>query len=852
MGVGLGMGVVHAQEQGVQAPVEGQPETAIRQFDVDARLAAEALNEFARQADITLVFSSDVVAGEVTSSIKGSYSTNQALDLLLSDTDLSYSFVGASTIAINRRAAQVAAGTDAQSPTLGTVTVTGTRIRGATTPSPLITIDKDSIRENGYGDLGDAIRNLPQNFSGGQNPGVALGASLSGVANQNLTSGSALNLRGLGADATLTLLNGRRLSYSGFTNAIDVSVVPIGALERIEIVTDGASAIYGSDAVAGVANIITRRDFNGVRADYRYGTATDGGGEEHRYGLTAGTTWEGGGFIVSYEQSDTDAIYAHDRAYLDYLQGENTLMPARAQKTLFASGYQDIGDVATFSIDVVRMQRDSLMEVTQPPMFLQYDAETDSTVFAPSLEFYLPRDWSISLGGSLARDETDAYNRYYTLQGVHMQDSGACYCNEARAVEVGAEGPVFKLPAGEVRTAVGMGWRENDFENRSHTSTALIEGKRDSRYVFGEVNVPLVAPGQVSGAHRLDFTAAFRFEDYGDMGSVTTPKLGLVYQPSASVTLKGSWGESYKAPNLIQQYQDAIVHLRPAALQGATGYPADATILAISGGNQDLKPERADTWTASLLFHPQSIPGLQLELGIFDVDYTDRVMMPVSNMSATFRDPIYADFIVLDPSDALQMELIDSADRPLINATGTPYDPSNVIGIVYNTYTNVARQRVRGVDLSGSYKFELAGGRLMLRGSGSWLQSKQRNSPAADEFTTTGRIFNPSKFHGRAGAVWYRGNFMLASYVNHVSSVTDNLHAVEVDTGSFTTVDANARYTIGGGGLLEGIELGLSAQNLFNREPPQTEPLFDFIVNYDSTNYSAIGRYVRFTISKHW
>src|SRR3546814_11494497 len=87
-------------------------------------------------------------------------------------------------------------------------------------------------------------------------------------------------LRGLGPDATLTLLNGRRLSYSGFVNAVDVSVVPIAALARIEVIADGASAIYGSDAVAGVANIITKREFDGVAATYRAGTSTEGGGRQ--------------------------------------------------------------------------------------------------------------------------------------------------------------------------------------------------------------------------------------------------------------------------------------------------------------------------------------------------------------------------------------------------------------------------------------------------------------------------------------------------------------------------------------------------------------------------------------------
>src|SRR6185312_245773 len=122
-----------------------------------------------------------------------------------------------------------------------TVTVTGTRIRGGTSPSPVITIGSEQIQQEGFTDLGQVIRSVPQNFNGGQNPGV-IGAT-NGVGNQDLTGGSSLNLRGLGADASLTLLNGHRLAYDGFSQAVDISAIPVEAVERLEIVPDGASAI---------------------------------------------------------------------------------------------------------------------------------------------------------------------------------------------------------------------------------------------------------------------------------------------------------------------------------------------------------------------------------------------------------------------------------------------------------------------------------------------------------------------------------------------------------------------------------------------------------------------------------
>ena len=119
---------------------------------------------------------------------------------------------------------------------------------------------------------------------------------------------SSINLRGLGSDATLTLLNGHRLSYGGTRQAIDVSAIPLGAVDRIEIVADGASALYGSDAVGGVANIILRPDMTGIETRARVGGSTDGGNFAQQYGITAGSRWGTGGFIAAYEFNRTSAI----------------------------------------------------------------------------------------------------------------------------------------------------------------------------------------------------------------------------------------------------------------------------------------------------------------------------------------------------------------------------------------------------------------------------------------------------------------------------------------------------------------------------------------------------------------
>lgn len=92
-----------------------------------------------------------------------------------------------------------------------------------------------------------------------------------------MNSASSANLRGLGADATLTLLNGHRLPYDSALQGVDISAIPLAAVDRIEILPDGASAIYGSDAVGGVVNVVLRRDFEGVTTSAQVGASTAGG-----------------------------------------------------------------------------------------------------------------------------------------------------------------------------------------------------------------------------------------------------------------------------------------------------------------------------------------------------------------------------------------------------------------------------------------------------------------------------------------------------------------------------------------------------------------------------------------------
>ncbi|MCD7097830.1 TonB-dependent receptor [Stenotrophomonas sp. MMGLT7] len=848
LGVAAAMPGAQAQEAG-----------AARRFDVPAQPAAAALNAFAEQADITLVFSQDRVAGIVTHPLQGSYGTLDGLQAMLAGSGLAVRQVNGSTISVGDGAAAGEAGPGAaanagDSSTLDTITVTGTRIRGGSTPSPVVALGAERIREEGFADLGEVVRSIPQNFSGGQNPGV-LSGNLAGAgnANQNITGGSGLNLRGLGADASLTLLNGRRMAYGGFTQSVDISAIPVEAVERIEIVADGASAIYGSDAVGGVGNVILKREYDGVTVGTRFGRATQGGLASREYAVTAGTTWRSGGLIATYQDVSVDPIYSRQRRYAEQLVDPSTLYPGSDLRSGLISAHQSLGEVAELRLDALRSERDQLHLYNIGGRNSRVTPQTTTTLVSPSLEAWLPHGWTLSLGATSGRSEHDQYRLETVTATGAAAVTDVCYCNDSRSYELGAEGPLLALPAGDARLAAGVGYRKNEFRNVDHvTGAETIDGSESARFAYAEFNLPLVGPAQqVRGVQRLELTAAMRGEDYSSFGGVTTPKFGVVYGPNADVTLKASWGKSFKAPTLFERNYAANAWLFGPASFGGSGYPADATVLVLDGGNGNLEPERADTRSLSLAYHPEAVRGLEAELSWFHIDYRDRVIQPIANSSQALNNAIYAPFVDLAPTTQAQADVIAAAGT-FHNFAGAPYDPAKVAAIIYTQYANVARQDVQGVDLSGSYRIEVAGGSLTLRGAANWLDSTQRTLPGQPDHALAGTLFNPPRVSGRAGAVWRQGGFTGSLFGNYRGGVSNRVDGVE--SASFTTFDAALRYATGTrGDAWSGLEFGLSIDNALDRDPPSyavTSPLY--VAPYDSTNYSAIGRFVSLSVSKHW
>ena len=203
------------------------------------------------------------------------------------------------------------------------VVVTGSRIRGAApVGSTVQAITRQEITVLGAQSTTEILQTIPQVL----NYGITASNRLQNGGSNNVTWGSSINIRGIGPFATLTLVDGHRVNPQGTSGfAVDPQTIPTIGLERIEVVADGASAIYGSDAIAGVANLILRRNFEGLETSAQYGTADSY--NEHLFGAIAGHRWSTGQLTVAWENGYNSNLPGTSRPFADevtaYQSGRN-------------------------------------------------------------------------------------------------------------------------------------------------------------------------------------------------------------------------------------------------------------------------------------------------------------------------------------------------------------------------------------------------------------------------------------------------------------------------------------------------------------------------------------------------
>ena len=200
---------------------------------------------------------------------------------------------------------------------LGTVTVTGSRIPRSELegPAPVTVITAKDIKEAGFTSVPEVLRSLSQNSGSVQGQQNTTSA-------QSTPGAQAVDLRGLGPNHTLVLVNGRRIAdfplpLNSRSNFTDIGNIPLGMIDRVEILTGSASAVYGSDAMAGVINFILKKSTDGTTFDFRYGGTTHGGGRSRDFTLTTGFTHGNFSGIVGLEIQDKSPLWGFQRDIQD-------------------------------------------------------------------------------------------------------------------------------------------------------------------------------------------------------------------------------------------------------------------------------------------------------------------------------------------------------------------------------------------------------------------------------------------------------------------------------------------------------------------------------------------------------
>lgn len=424
------------------------------------------------------------------------------------------------------------------------------------------------------------------------------------------------------------------------------------------------------------------------------------------------------------------------------------------------------------------------------------------------------------------------------------------------AVSLQADGALFRLPAGPVRMALGAQWREEGLKavgvvgSSGVTPQPGFERRAERRVggLFVELRAPLFGEAyRRPGFERLELSAAVRRERYTGGLSSTVPKVGVLWSPTTALNLKATYGESFRAPSLSQQTDQE----RSTPVNLPLGGTTVLTLLRY-GGNANLKPETATSWTATAEILPPSRPGARLAATLFDTRFKGRIGQPATeNITTVLTAPDLAPFrSMINPStNPADLALVEALLKNAASSAAALYPATAYRAIADARYVNAGSFQVRGVDVSATYPTTIASDPVVFNASLSWLTHYRRKvTPASPSVELAGLVTYPAALQARASATWSHGPFQSTLTLRRTSAL-DIQPAGQVD--GQTSADLQIAYASAArSGPQKGLSLALTVQNLFDQDPP----FYDSRVGagYDPANYDPYGRVIALQLTKAW
>lgn len=850
------------------------------------------------------------------------------------------------------------------------VVVTGSRMRGvAPVGSTIISLGRQELEKSPAVTVDRMIKEVPQVFdlgvsesSRGQNGGGG-----------NVVMGNSVNLRGIGPYATLILVDGHRAVNNG--RSFDPSVIPSLGVERIEVMADGASAIYGSDAVAGVVNIIPRRSFDGVEAMVRYGAGDSF--DERSAGIVWGKTWSDGQLMFAYETAERSALNGADRDFYssdltsrgggDYRitrcplgtltaggisyaipQGGLTdanvgslvagtanycdtqigqdLLPKQSYNTMNMTYTQRLNETVEIFADAFLSKREyeragayntATLSVPESNAFfvrpdgfagsaytIDYNFANDgrgngyghakSYQITPGIRFNLGGDWRLEMLAGIGRthdsadgdygldnaalnaalassDPATAFDPYglgrtsaSTLATIFNQTTRSPTIGRLRSFESRVDGTLFSLPGGAVKLATGYEHQKIEVSlgsGRGLGGIAPVTLRHFDRSVssgYAELLVPVFGAGNaVPGFQKLDINMAIRYDKYSDVGDTTNPKIGISWKPVEDLTLRGSWGTSFRAPILTQVYGNDNAFYGQNYQNPNGGAPILG--FARNGTNMDLKPEEAETWSVGADW--RVMPNLRLSLTYFDVFYENQIISYIGDLAILTREEQFAglDMIVHGAAAGERVAAELAEGVRLAGGSFPGGDPLNVTLYVDGRNKNLGLSHTKGIDFQVNYSLPTDDyGYFSAALSGTYLteftSAITKNSPRIDMLNT---IYNPLRLKTRAVLSWEKGDWTTRLVASHVNGYKNNIVSPSESVDAYTPIDLSVSWALGQAypdKAFGNLTVTLEARNIFDVEPPFVNVAQgpNGSGGFDATAANPIGRTVGISLRSRW
>jgi len=640
---------------------------------------------------------------------------------------------------------------------LEAVIVTGTRTTGmkaVDSPAPITVLGSDVLKKTGQPDMIQALAQNVPSFNaqafGGDTAALTLSAKL----------------RGVSPNHTLVLLNGKRRhgtsnlavlggAYQGGA-AADLNFIPLASVEHVEVLLEGAAAQYGTDAIAGVINIIQKKAASGGEVIVNGGGYMDGGGttgsfsanigmsptENSYLNLTGETKYHGYSFRGAYDPRVVDTPYnagatnspaksypqvinAPNWPYVNRISGD-----AQYRMTVLAynGGVEVTPDIEVYSFGTIARKWSAAHEnyrlpnvvkgkmATDIPFPLGFDPKESITEYDYAITggvSGVTNAWNWDLSSTWGKDDavvsvldtanaslyadtstttTKGYSPTDILAGGFINTQWSNTLDVSHEFDVGLAGPLT--------FAAGAEYREESYAITAGEPATYYGGGSQSYFGFAPVNAgkhkrknkAVYLNLAASPVEALKLDAAVRYEDFSDFGDTTVAKLTGRYDFNPAFALRGTVSSGFRAPTLAESYYSGI-NVSPSSISGQLPPNSPgASLLGIDG----LKPEKSENISFGMVAHP--LPNLTMTLDAYQITIKDRIVS-----SGT----LYGENVITVAGTKVTNGIVSPAVIAALAANGVNVDPTIRTNATYsvgaNMFVNGLDTRTKGIDFVSTY-----------------------------------------------------------------------------------------------------------------------------------------------------